>query len=302
MKPYTDLNNEKRTQCSINKDKIGVESYKLMSNSIFGKQMENVRKYKDIRIVNNSNKGKKLAAKTTYKDVHILSDTVALYEMRKTNLLLDKPIPIGFVVLDIAKIIMYEHRNRLKKVFEDDMFIIYMDTDSLKLLIAEKNIYEEIKEIIEHIDTSNFDKNTNKPITPGLNGKKLGVLKFENGDKSIKKIYCKSSKTYLEIFSDDNYEIKAKGLKKGFKKDIKISDFDNTLSTEKSHQIKETHIVSKGMNMSIEETFKDVMPVFGNKRETHLGLNKTIARGYLGKKYQPLLNTFRNYHPPSKNK
>ena len=59
MKSYTELNNSKRTQYSIKKDKIGVELYKLMSNSTFRRQMENVKKYKDIRIVNNEKKVKK---------------------------------------------------------------------------------------------------------------------------------------------------------------------------------------------------------------------------------------------------
>ena len=44
MKPYIFLNNEKRTKCSINKDKMGVELFKLLSNSNFGKQIENVTK------------------------------------------------------------------------------------------------------------------------------------------------------------------------------------------------------------------------------------------------------------------
>ena len=59
MKSCTELNNSKRTQCSIKKDKIGVELYKLMSNSTFRRQMEIVKKYKDIRIVNNEKKVKK---------------------------------------------------------------------------------------------------------------------------------------------------------------------------------------------------------------------------------------------------
>ena len=50
MKTYIFLNNEKGTECSINKGKIGVELFKLISNSNFGKQIENVTKYKDTRI------------------------------------------------------------------------------------------------------------------------------------------------------------------------------------------------------------------------------------------------------------
>ena len=61
MKPYIYLNNEKRTECSINKGKIGVELFKLVSNSNLGKQIENVRKYKDTRIANNEDKANKIS-------------------------------------------------------------------------------------------------------------------------------------------------------------------------------------------------------------------------------------------------
>ena len=51
MKSYISLNNEKRTECSINKDKIAVELSKRMSNANVGKQIENVRKYKILELL-----------------------------------------------------------------------------------------------------------------------------------------------------------------------------------------------------------------------------------------------------------
>ena len=84
MKRYVSLNNEKKTECSINKDKIGVESFKLMSNANFGKQIENVQKYKDTRIANNAGKAKKIAAKVTLNECHILSENVTLFDVKKT--------------------------------------------------------------------------------------------------------------------------------------------------------------------------------------------------------------------------
>ena len=47
--------------------------------------------------------------------------------------------------------------------------------------------------------------------------------------------------------------------------------------------------------MSIEESYKDVIAVFRNKREQHLGLNKTFAIGYNDEHRKPLLPVFRNY-------
>ena len=135
MKPYIFLNNEKGTECSINKDKIGAELFKLMSNSNFGKQIENVTKYKDTRIANNADKAKKVASKVTLNNWHILSEFVTLYEMKKSTVLLDKPIIIGFTTLQIAKLEMNIHYDRLKEIFGDNMCLLYRDTDSLKLFI-----------------------------------------------------------------------------------------------------------------------------------------------------------------------
>ena len=60
MKSYIEFNNEKRTKSSKNKDKFGVDQSKLMNNSVFGKQIENVEGYKDTRIANNEQKVKNI--------------------------------------------------------------------------------------------------------------------------------------------------------------------------------------------------------------------------------------------------
>ena len=43
METYIIFNNEKRTECSKNKDKFGVDQRKLMNNSLFGKQINPVQ-------------------------------------------------------------------------------------------------------------------------------------------------------------------------------------------------------------------------------------------------------------------
>ena len=68
-----------------------------------------LQRYKDTRIANNEDKAKKLATKVTFNECHILSENVTPYDMRKPNVLLDKPVIIGFTILEIAKSEMNIH-------------------------------------------------------------------------------------------------------------------------------------------------------------------------------------------------
>ena len=61
-----------------------------MNNSVFGMQSEYMIKYMDRRFANNENEAKKLAGKVTFKDFHILSENVALWDMKKTNIFLNQ--------------------------------------------------------------------------------------------------------------------------------------------------------------------------------------------------------------------
>ena len=65
IKPYITFDNEKKTECSINKDKFGVDQCKLTKNVNFRKQIENVRKYRDTRIAHNEDKANKISSKVT---------------------------------------------------------------------------------------------------------------------------------------------------------------------------------------------------------------------------------------------
>ena len=118
MKPYITFNNKKRTESSKNKDKFRVDQCKLYNNSFFGKQIEDPEKYKDTRIANNEEKAKKFASRITLKNCNFLSEYVTLYELSKHNVLFDKPLSIGFMILEIAKYEMNIIYHKLQKFME----------------------------------------------------------------------------------------------------------------------------------------------------------------------------------------
>ena len=272
MKPYISLNNEKRTQCSINKDRIGVKLFNLMSNSNFGKQIENVRKYKDTRIANNVDKTKKIATKVTLNNWHISSEFVSLYEMKKSTVLLDKPIIIGFTILEIAKLEMSIHYDRLKEIFGDNMRLLYTHTDSLKLLIRNTNPYELDDTLKDYIDTSNFSADTIFLLKPDKNEKCFGYLKFENGECPCKEFNAEAPKTYEEKRINQLRLVKAKGLKREFKKEILENDFKNVTLYKNPFRLTQKQIKSKKFNMTMEDVEKGVIPLISNKRESFFGL------------------------------
>ena len=138
-----------------------------------------------------------------------------------------KPITIGFTILEIAKLEMNIHYDRLKEIFGDNMRLLYTDTDSLKLLIKNTIPYELDDRLKDYTDTSNFSVNTIFPLEQGKNEKCFGCLKFQNGECLCKEFKSKAPETYEEKRINQLKSVKAKELKKGCKKDVLENDFKN---------------------------------------------------------------------------
>ena len=68
-------------------------------------------------------------------------DYAAIHEIKPT-LILNKPIYVGFTVLDLSKWKMYDfHYNFIKNNFDAEL--LFTDTDSLNYEIKSENVYEE---------------------------------------------------------------------------------------------------------------------------------------------------------------
>ena len=72
-----------------------------MHNSVFGKAMENLRKRTNVKLVNNSNYYVRCISKPIFVSQNIFSKNVAAIHEIKPVLTLNKPVYIGFGILDL---------------------------------------------------------------------------------------------------------------------------------------------------------------------------------------------------------
>ena len=65
------------------------------NNSVFGKAMENVRNHRGIRIVTTDKRRSMLASEPNYHSTKYISKVLLIMEMKKTEVLMNKPINLG---------------------------------------------------------------------------------------------------------------------------------------------------------------------------------------------------------------
>ena len=128
MKPYIDFNTERRKEATNEADK---NHFNLLNNAVYGKTMENMRKRIKIRVVKNAKDFIKYTSRSTCVNWKVFENNLAAIHEKKISLTLNKPIYVGFTVLEISKLEMYNfHYNFLKKKFKH-FTLLFTDSDSL---------------------------------------------------------------------------------------------------------------------------------------------------------------------------
>ena len=228
---YIEMNTALRTKATSNFEK---DFFKLANNSVFGKTMENVRNRVDIRLVNDTEKLLKLASKPNFQSHIRFSDDLVAVQMKRTELVLNKPIYLGMSILDISKNLMYDfHYKYIKPKFGSRSQLTYTDTDSLTYDIETDDFYKDISQDVEKwFDTSNYpknhvDRNGNKSAIPvGMNKKVPGLFKDECGGKQITESAILRSKLYALNVEGVGELKRAKGVKMStIRNDITLANY-----------------------------------------------------------------------------
>ena len=229
LKKYINFNTELRNNALNDFEK---DFFKLMNNAVFGKTMENMRKHRDIKLVKTDHRRNKLVSEPNYHTMKLINDNLAIIEMRKVKVKMNKPIYLGLSILEISKITMYEFWfDYVKSKYGNRARLCYMDTDSFVINIKTKDFYKDIAENIkERFDTSNYIYD--RPLPTGVNKKVVGLMKDELRGGIITEFTALRPKTCSYKMDDFTELKKAKGTKKCVvKKMLRFDDYKNCLFT-----------------------------------------------------------------------
>ena len=82
--------------------------FKLINNSVFAKTTENVRKYRDIKLVTTGRKRNQLVSEPNYHTTEWFSEGLLAIEMKKIKVKMIKQVYLGLSILESSKTLMYE--------------------------------------------------------------------------------------------------------------------------------------------------------------------------------------------------
>ena len=267
LKPYIAKNTEERKKVKSKSEK---NFFKLMNNAVFGKTMENVRNRVDVRMATSKKQINNLARKTNYQSFNIISENLTSVRMKRSVVMLDKPIYLGAAILDLSKIEIYDFwYNYAKPTWDNKVRLVMTDTDSLFVHIRTDYVDADILKRGDHLkyfDHSNYDEN--HPMYFSNNKMKLGFMKNETGGEEISDACAIRAKMYAFRMSDGSEKKKAKGVR-GYivKGGLTFDDYVNCMNDPgKKHMVKMNGLRSYHQTMYSETVNKVGLSANDDKR------------------------------------
>ena len=266
LEKYIDFNTQKRNRTKNDFEK---DFYKLLNNAFYGKTMENVRNRSKIEFIKKDEEEKmvKWQSKLTFNGIHKCYEKYDSFTFKQNEVLMDKPIYLGFSVLELSKLLMYEtYYDKFQPYFgKENIQYHYGDTDAMVLSIKTKDIVEDLYNLRDLFDFSNL--NREHKLFSEENKKVVGKFKIETpGSIWIDEFICLRSKAYAYKCGGESYQ-KLKGISKSQSKNIKFEEYYNCLFGGDYQRECENFVIrSIDHNMFLQKVTKNSLSAFDEKR------------------------------------
>ena len=249
LKPYIMFNTDKRAKATNDFEK---DYYKLMSNAVFGKSMENVMKRIEVDLVTSRQKFIKLMSDPRFRSSVLFDENLMAINRLKSSAKLDKPISVGATILDLSKLTMlrFHYEVMMPKYGPKKAQLLMTDTDSLCYQIETGDVYRDMQEpeFFKEFDTSNYPKD--HPLYTNIRQKIVKFMKDEFAGVPQEMFVGLCPKMYSLGGLQSSY-CKAKGVTKTVTKKYTVENYRQVLMD--AIRVVEGDLKAKPYNM--EEMF-----------------------------------------------
>ena len=210
----------------------------------------------------------KQQSKLTFNGIQKSYENYDSYTFNKNEVVMDKAIYVGFAILELSKLHMYEtYYDTLQPYFgQENLQLHYVDTDGMILSMKTKDIIKDLKNLEDIFDFSNLDEN--HELFSNINKKVIGKFKIETPKNVIiDEFVCLRSKAYSFKCKDNKEDKnKIKGVSKSQSKHIKFEEYYNCLfGGEYQRECNNCIIRSINHEMVLQEK-KSTLSYFDDKR------------------------------------
>ena len=160
----------------------------------------------------------KLMSKPNMESFQRFSDDLAAVKLLQTKLKLTRPIHCGMVILDLAKLLMYDfYYNVLKKRYGNALELLFTDTDSLCINVTTEDVYKDMLDMHDDLDCSDYPPD--HPLFSKKNKKVIGKFKDEMNGKCILEYVGLRAKMYSFSWTEGSVRT-CKGISKSVNQQV----------------------------------------------------------------------------------
>ena len=198
LKKYIQVISQKRAQAKTDFKK---RLFKLLANALYGKFIQDVRKYTQVKFAKTPNQLSKYVNNPHFISATNISKNMTMVFLRSQNVVMDRLYGIGFTILEASKLFMYAFwYDVLYKQFGSDLQLSLTDTDSFIFQVKNKTKLDVLSKIGSVMDFSNFPND--HPLYSSNNKKKPGYFKDEYPVLKIDECVAVKSKCYSLKFEN----------------------------------------------------------------------------------------------------
>lgn len=206
LKPFIKFASSMRAK---SKTKFAQNLWKLLANSLYGKFIQDKRKYTKVVFCNSDTHLARLIRSPYFMNVEVVNENLCMVTSRHEKCLLDRLYSIGFSILELSKVFMYTTWYKvIRPTFDNTPELILTDTDSFVIKFPQHSKQAVLRKLSHCMDFSNFP--TSSPFFSDKVKKIPGYFKDEYPAHVIKEAVALRSKCYYlrmepdpHILSDD---------------------------------------------------------------------------------------------------